>query len=131
MMKRLLAFTIVLLISAHAWAQAVTIQESAGWLESAYMKWAPVTGATSYNVYYSGNGIANKQIDTQLIRSYGTYFRADVLGLAAGTYTIKVVPVISGVEGTGTTTGDLTVLAHDRNGFAFQGGHIPSAYNID
>ena len=131
MMKRLLAFTIVLLISAHAWAQAVTIQESAGWLESAYVKWAPVTGATSYNVYYSGNGIANKQIDTQLIRSYGTYFRADVLGLAAGTYTIKVVPVISGVEGTGTTTGDLTVLAHDRNGFAFQGGHIPSAYNID
>ena len=130
-MKRLLIFAIVLMTIAQAWSQSVVINESAGWLESAYVKWAPVTGATSYNVYYSGVGITNKQIDTQLIRSYGTYFRADVVGLAAGTYTIKVAPVISGVEATGTTTGDITVVAHDRNGFAFQGGHIPSAYNMD
>lgn len=32
----------------------------------------------------------DQQIDTQLIRSYGTYFRADVPGLAAGSYTLKV-----------------------------------------
>jgi pectate lyase len=131
MIKRLLFVLMVLLASAHGWAQSVVINESAGWLESAYAKWAPVTGATSYNVYYSSNGTTFTKIDTQLIRSYGTYFRADVLGLAAGTYTIKVAPVIAGAEGTGATTGNLTVLAHDRNGFAFQGGHIPSAYNID
>ena len=130
-MKKLFIFTIILLFTTQAWAQSVTINESAGWLESAYVKWAPVSGATSYNVYYSGMGITNKQIDTQLIRSYGTYFRADVLGLAPGTYTIKVAPVISGVEAAGTTTSDITVVAHDRNGFAFQGGHIPSAYNMD
>ncbi|MEI8274100.1 MAG: hypothetical protein WCG08_15910, partial [Paludibacter sp.] len=130
-MKKLFIFTFILIATTQVWAQSVTINESAGWLESAYVKWAPVSGATSYNVYYSGMGITNKQIDTQLIRSYGTYFRADVLGLAAGTYTIKIAPVISGVEGTATTTGDLTVVAHDRNGFAFQGGHIPSAYNLD
>jgi len=130
-MKRLLIFAIILMATAQVWAQSVVINESAGWLESAYVKWAPVSGATSYNVYFSGMGITNKQIDTQLIRSYGSYFRADVLGLAPGTYTVKVAPVISGVEGTGTTTGDITVIAHDRNGFAFQGGHIPSAYNID
>jgi len=130
-MKKSLFFAFILFASTQAWAQSVTINESAGWLESAYVKWQPAAGATSYNVYYSGMGITNKQIDTQLIRSYGSYFRADVLGLTPGTYTIKVAPVISGVEGTASTTGDLTVLAHDRNGFAFQGGHIPSAYNID
>ena len=131
MKKRLQICAILLLAFTYAMAQSVTISESTGWLESAYVKWTPVTGATSYNVYYSGNGIINQKIDNPLIRSYGTYFRADVLGLAAGTYTIKVAPVISGVEGTGTTTGNLTVVAHDRNGFAFQGGHIPSAYNMD
>lgn len=130
-MKRLLFLSIIFLVTAQVWSQSVVINESAGWLESAYVKWAPVTGATSYNVYYSGMGITNKQIDMQLIRSYGTYFRADVLGLTPGTYTIKVAPVISGVEGTATSTGDITVVAHDRNGFAFQGGHIPSAYNMD
>lgn len=112
-------------------AQTVTITESVGWLETAFVKWQPVSGAQSYNVYYSGNGITNQKIDNQLIRSYGTYFRADVLGLAAGTYTVTVKPVISGVEGTGTTTSSLTVLAHDRNGFAFQGGRIPGGYNMD
>ncbi|MEI8085300.1 MAG: T9SS type A sorting domain-containing protein [Paludibacter sp.] len=130
-MKKVLFYMVFLLVSAQLWAQTVTINESAGWLESAYVKWQPVVGAGSYNVYYSGNGITNQKIDNQLIRSYGSYFRADVIGIAAGTYTLKVVPVTAGVEGTGTTTGNLTILAHDRNGFAFQGGHIPSAYNID
>jgi len=110
-------------------AQTVTINETGGWLESAFVKWAPVVGATSYNVYYTGGGITNRQIDTQLIRSYGSYFRADILGLAAGTYTVKVAPVIGTVEGTGTTTGNITVLAQDRTGFAFSGGRIPGGYN--
>ncbi len=131
MIKRLLFFLIVLLASAQVDAQSVVINESAGWLESAYVKWAPVTNATSYNVYYSGMSTTDKKIDTQLIRSYGTYFRADVLGLAAGTYTIKVAPVIAGVEGTATSTGDLTVLAQDRTGFAFDGGRVPGAYKAD
>lgn len=112
-------------------AQSVTINQTGGWLESAFVKWTPVSGATSYNVYYTGGGITNRQIDTQLIRSYGSYFRADILGLAAGTYTVKVAPVIGTVEGTGTTTGNITVLAQDRNGFAFSGGRIPGGYNID
>ena len=131
MIKKFLFAGLVLLASTQGWAQSVVINESAGWLESAFVKWAPVANATSYNVYYSSNGTTYTKIDTQLIRSYGTYFRADVLGLAPGTYTLKVAPVISGAEGTATTTGDLTVVAHDRNGFAFQGGHIPSAYNMD
>jgi len=112
-------------------AQSVTITESTGWLESAFVKWLPVSGASSYNVYFSGNGIIDRKIDTQLIRSYGTYFRADVVGIAAGTYTIKICPVISGVEAAGSTTANITVLAHDRTGFAFHGGRVPGAYKAD
>ncbi|OYX83403.1 MAG: pectate lyase, partial [Flavobacteriales bacterium 32-34-25] len=130
-MKKFLLYLTILFASLQMYSQTVTITESAGWLESAYVKWQPVSGAQSYNVYYSGNGITNQKIDTQLIRSYGTYFRADVLGLAAGSYTVSVKAVIAGVEGDAATTQSLTVLAHDRNGFAFQGGRIPGGYNID
>lgn len=112
-------------------AQSVTITEAKGWLESAIVKWDPVSGADSYNVYYTGGGVVNKKIDNQLIRSYGTYFRADVLGLAAGDYTIKVAPVISGVEGSATETSSVKVLPHDRTGFAFYGGRVPGAYKAD
>ncbi|MEL1239787.1 pectate lyase family protein [Flavobacterium flavipallidum] len=130
-MKKILLYLTILFASLQMCAQTVTITESVGWLESAYVKWQPVSGAQSYNVYYSGNSITNQKIDNQLIRSYGTYFRADLLGLAAGTYTVTVKPVVSGVEGAGATTSSLTVLAHDRNGFAFQGGRIPGGYNMD
>jgi len=112
-------------------SQSVAIDETGGWLESAYVKWQPVAGADSYNVYYSGEGITNQKIDDQLIRSYGGYMRADILGLKAGTYTITIAPVISGVEGSGTTTGFISVIAHDRTGFAFSNGRMPGAYNAD
>ncbi len=131
MKKNFLLFAFACMLSIVASAQSVIINESAGWLESAFLKWQPVEGAQSYNVYYSGEGETNKKNDTQLIRSYGSYFRADILGLKAGSYTIKVAPVIAGVEGEGTTTGTLTVAAHDRNGFAFHGGRVPGAYKAD
>ncbi|HQB28967.1 MAG TPA: pectate lyase, partial [Paludibacter sp.] len=112
-------------------AQSVTITESSGWLESIFVEWEPVASAESYNVYYSGNGVVDRKIDDQLIRSYGTYFRADMLGLKAGGYTVKVAPVISGVEGSASQTSTLTVTSHDRTGFAFHGGRVPGAYKAD
>lgn len=131
-MKTLLLYVTFLLTTVSFWAQSVTIDESVGWLESAYVKWQPVAGAESYNVYFTGEGITNQKIDNPLIRSYGTYFRADILGLKAGTYTITVKAVISAIEEiTGTTTGSITVLAQDRNGFAFANGRVPGAYKID
>lgn len=130
-MKKLLSILVLMISVLLVSAQSVNIIKQSGSLESAYLQWEPVSGAESYNVYYSGMGITDRKIDTQLIRSYGTYFRADVLGLAAGTYTIKVVPVISGTEGTATASAPITVFAHDRTGFAHQGGRIPGAYNMD
>ena len=130
-MKKNLLFLTVFFITIQIWAQQVQINEASGWLESAFVKWQPVSGAQTYNVYYTGQGVTDKKIDDQLIRSYGSYFRADNPGLQSGTYTVKVKPVISGVEGTGTTTGNLTVTAQDRNGFAFQGGRVPGGYKAD
>ncbi|MFC0777816.1 T9SS type A sorting domain-containing protein [Flavobacterium sp. HJSW_4] len=128
-MKKNLLFVAVFLMTVQLWAQ--TINQASGWLESAFVKWQPVSGAQTYNVYYTGNGLTDKKIDDQLIRSYGSYFRADIPGLKAGTYTVKVKPVINGTEGTGTSTSSLTVMAHDRNGFAFDGGRVPGGYKAD
>ncbi|QBN20640.1 T9SS type A sorting domain-containing protein [Flavobacterium nackdongense] len=128
-MKKILFYLTTLLFSGTFFAQTIT--QSSGWLESAYVEWSPVIGADSYNVYYTGGGQIDKKIDTQLIRSYGTYFRADVLGLAAGDYSISVKPVTASIEGSGTTTASLTVLAHDRTGFAFQGDRVPGGYQAN
>jgi len=121
----------ILFSSVSLWAQAVTINTASGWLESAFVQWQPVNNAQSYNVYYTGAGVTNQKLDNQLIRKYGTYYRADALGLKPGSYTLKIAPVISGVEGTATTTSSLNVVAHDRSGFAFANNRVPGAYNAD
>lgn len=129
MQKTLLLFLFVL--NAVAGAGAVQLTEAGGWRETAYVQWLPVEGADAYHVYVSGEGMVNKRIDTQLIRSYGTYFRADVPGLAAGGYVLKVVPVTGGQEGEAASTQNITVAAHDRTGFAFADGRVPGAYKAD
>jgi len=129
-MKQLLYLLLLLLPSALR-AQTLTILESSGWLETAYVRWQPIATAQSYNVYYSGGGVVNQKLDDQLIRNYGSFYRADALGLTPGTYTLKIAPVIAGVEGAGTVTTSLTVLAQDRSGFAFSNGRVPGAYNAN
>ena len=109
-------------------AGVVQITEVKAWLESVYLKWVPFEGASSYNVY-----IDDKKIDTQLIRQYASYFRADVLGLKAGTYSIKVVPVnAEGKEMAGANTAtNLVVKSHNREGFAHFNFEGIGAYNND
>ena len=131
MKKTLLYLTILFLSLPVSNAQSITITESSGWLETAFIEWTPIVGVDSYNVYYTGMGVTNQIIDIELIRSYGSYYRADILGLAAGSYTLKIVPVTANVEGTATISNSLTVLPHERNGFAHNGGAIPGAYNLD
>lgn len=106
-------------------ASALTINTAEGWLESAFVEWAPESGAASYNVYVDG-----VKIDNPLIRSYGSYMRADAVGLKAGEHTVKVAPVVNGSEGAAATK-TVTVLPHDRAGFAFSNGRVPGAYNAD
>ncbi|MGL1884989.1 MAG: InlB B-repeat-containing protein, partial [Reichenbachiella sp.] len=131
MKRRLLMAMITLLTPAMLWAQTININKAEGHLESAFVEWQPVSGADSYNVYYSGGGVTDQKIDDQLIRSYGSYLRADALGLKAGSYTLKIAAVVNGSEEATSTTSSLTVVAHDRTGFAFSNGHMPGGYNAD
>ena len=109
-------------------AGVIQITEAKGWQESAYLKWAPFEGATSYNVY-----VDDKKIDAQLIRQYKSYYRADVLGLKAGTYSVKVVPVnAEGTEIAGANTAsNLVVKSYNREGFAHFKYDGVGAYNND
>ncbi len=129
-MKRTL-FTLFLIAASIYQINAQNLIKSSGWFESAFVCWDTVPGAQSYNVYYSGEGISDKKIDNALIRSYGSSMRADVLGLKAGQYTLTVKPVINELEQSGVTTPSLTVLAHDRSGFAFANGVVPGGYKAD
>ena len=112
-------------------AKSLTITESAGWIESAYVKWQAVAGATQYNVYISGNGITNRKADTQLIRNYGSYYRADIPGLQAGNYSIRVVALTDNTATEEASTTEFTVQSHDRSGFAFANNRVPGAYQAD
>lgn len=109
-------------------AGVIQITEAKGWQESAYLKWAPFEGASSYNVY-----VDDKKIDAQLVRQYKSYYRADVLGLKEGTYSVKVVPVnADGKEIAGANTAsNLVVKSYNREGFAHFKYAGVGAYNND
>ena len=113
-------------------ASSVTITEASGWLESAYVEWKPVSGAVGYTAYVKGaaeSDSAYRQLDTELIRQYSSYWRADAVGLSAGNYKMKVVAVMSNGSNVAATTGNLSVKAHDRSGFAWVNGTASGAYN--
>ena len=122
----------------HAASGAIT--EASGWLETAYVKWTPVTGATGYNVYVksaSASDSAYVQLDDELIRKYPSYMRADAVGLKAGDYVMKIVPLNNGKENTAAAivSDKLTVKSHDRSGFTFSSNspvkNGVGAYNND
>ena len=122
----------------HAASGAIT--EAKGWFETAYVKWTPVSGATGYNVYVkaaSATDAAYVQLDDELIRKYPSYMRADALGLRAGDYVMKVVPVVNGKEDTAEAivSNTMTVSAYDRSGFTFSSNSPAKngvgAYNND
>lgn len=125
-------------ISLESEKSNIDVIENKGWHESAYVKWKPFENADSYNVYYKTSNDSNySKIDTQLIRRYEEYVIADVLGIPAGTYTIKIVPVIEGneVEAFATETSEVVVDNYVREGFAFSKnspyGYTTGAYNKD
>ena len=116
--------------------EKISIIEAKGWLESAYVKFSLLESAKSYNVYIKGGQYGDyTKIDGQLVRNYGTYGRADFVGLrAADDYTVKVIAVdAAGNELTASVaeqTG-LRVNSYSREGFAFKNGVQPGAYQAD
>ena len=134
-MKKLLFLGLLSCLTLLAHAGVVQIIDARGWLESAYVNFTLSDDAKTYHVYIKGGQYADyTKIDDQLVRNYGTFGRADVVGLQAGTYTMKVVPVADGKELTEqeNTTADLEVRNYSREGFAFLNGcPAPGAYNSD
>ena len=121
---------------AKAIKSQVNITEAKGWLESAYVKFDLYDNIQKYNVYVKGGQYADyTKIDRELVRNYGTYGRADVVGLQAGTnYRLKVVPVNGdNAELTqfASETEVLEVKNYSREGFAFMNNYTPGAYKAD
>ncbi len=107
----------------------ITITECHGWCESLYAKFTCNNGYNDkiYKAYISSDGGTTfTTIDGELIRQYteggsGAYGRVDVVGLAEGTYTLKIVVVNENGEDTevyGQVDG-LQVIPYKREGFAF------------
>lgn len=131
---RTLLFAALAAVSMSASA-AVQITKSEGWLETAYAEWTPLSPYTNYHAYVRPAGGEYTQLDAMLLRNYGSYMRVDALGLKAGKYQLKVVPVDGSgneVSAEAAESRELTVAAHDRNGFAhFKYSKGVGAYNND
>ncbi len=103
----------------------ISLTESGGWFESAYIKWNPASNAISYKVYIkpsTAGDSAYVQLDDELIRKYPTYWRADAVGLAAGQYIMKAEAILPNNMKESINSGVITVRANDRTGFAFSQG---------
>ena len=132
-MKKFFLSTIVALLMAMFGVTAkaaVTITVQGGWFESAYVEFSLDSNYDGYNVYYSTNQSSWTKIDAALVRRYSSHGRADAVGISAGTYYMKVVPTVNGTEQTtaAVTSNSLSVIAHDRSGYAFIGSQMPGAY---
>lgn len=134
-MKKLFLLSLLMLLCAVSSRAAVSIIEQGGWFESAYVTWQKTAGL-EYNVYVSpASSDTWTLLDDELVREYPAYGRADALGLTAGSYQFKVVPVSNGEEVTAdaAVSAAVEVKAHDRSGFAHQkaGANGIGAYNND
>ena len=111
------------------------IRDAAGWFESAYAEWTPISGADGYNAYISDAASSLwKPIHSAMVRQYSGYYRVDEVGLKPGSYQIKIVPVVNGTENEASAlvTDALTVSAYDRSGYAhFNYTEGVGAYNDD
>lgn len=111
------------LLLSNTLLAAVDIRQTAGWFESGCVTWSPVSGASDYHVYVASQGSSSWQaLDQNLVRQYPGYYRADAVGLKAGSYKFKVVPVVAGTEKLELASeSQFTAAAHDRSGFAHVG----------
>ena len=99
--------------------------------ESAYVLFNAVTGATEYNIYVDGKLADEKVAYTRAVSA--TQYRTDILGIEAGNHTIKVVPIVTGVESNATATVcQVKAVAYDRSGYAhYNYDSGVGAYNDD
>lgn len=134
MKKRMLIAALLLMQCWLGISAALTLKETGGWFESGYVTWELMEGASSYRVYYRIQDGEYKQLDGSLVRNYGTYGRADVIGIKPGTYQFKIVALDeqeNPLAESETESPLFTVCPHDRGGFAHFGYQGIGAYNDD
>ena len=110
------------LVSTVYAASQINITEATGWMESAWVEWTPssTSGVSYYKVSYSKDGNNFTQLDDQLVRLYKDgHWRADIVGISAGSYTVKVEAYNSSNAVIENETAGVTVVSHDRTGFTF------------
>ena len=132
MKQRLLS--LLLMFTCLCASAQVSIIDAEGWHESAYLTWEHYAGADMYNVYVKSSSSSSwTQLDRELIRNYGYYGRADVVGIAAGNYQFKIEATQGGsvLAGSEATSNMMVVEAYDRAGFAHLNGVAVGAYKND
>lgn len=133
-MKKILTFTLLLIMSLTASA-ALEKKSEGGWNEAAWMEFTGLSDDyEAYHAYLSSDGEEWTALDAQLVRSYGSYGRVDALGLSAGSYMLKVVPVRNGVEAANEAVCSemVEVRAFSRSGYAHHNATAGiGAYNND
>lgn len=117
---------------APSYETTFEVAKASGTFNSAYMEFTKASDVDGYKGYVKANDETSwTQLDNELLRDYGDHFRVDALGLKAGTYQLKIEAIKNGVATKTLTSEDLTVTSYSRDGYAFQGGKIPGAYNMD
>lgn len=128
----LLALLFFTVLTASA---ALEKKGEGGWNEAAWMEFTGLSDDyDAYHAYVSTDGEAWTALDAQLVRSYGSYGRVDALGLPAGSYMLKVVPVRKGVEAASEAVCSemVEVRAFSRSGYAHHNATAGvGAYNND
>ena len=118
-------------------AGKIQLTKAYGDLEACYVTYNEYSNASLYNAYVKKEGDSTyTKLDSRLTRKYrdgsNTYIRTDAVGLKAGKYSLKVVPVVNNAEvDNAAAVADITVVAHIRDGFGFVGGSSSGAYNDD
>jgi pectate lyase len=121
--------------SVSSAGEKVSLTKAIGARESCYLAWDNLSGASAYAVYYKKHAdSAFIKADDGIISLGSASSSAHVVGLAAGAYDVKVVPVLSGGEASdrGAEKDSLAVTAFDRSGYAhFNYSSGIGAYNDD
>ena len=123
------SWTPTLITESQQSTTTITITDQKGYTEGAYAEFT--TDADNVLAYYKKSTDSSyTQIDKQLVRLVAGVGRVDMVGLAAGTYTIKLVN--SADSTVVSETSNLTVTADDRSGYAHFGyTDGVGAYNDD
>jgi len=104
------------------------IKEVKSYNESLAVEWEEANPAAATVQYKPVSGGDWQTVDKELIRSYEDGARVDIVGLKAGSYTVKITPS----SGTSFDIPEVAVTAYDRSGYAhFNYTNGIGAYNDD